>query len=662
MFNYGTVLKLDRHDTPEIIETEFTKMKASGLDTVCIWPATFWWEEKRDGYPFNTGKAILKIAEKTGLKVIMELAGQITALESIPDFMMKPEYLTTEFGGAPSEQKFVYPYLNYYHPEVKKLITERYADAAKAYKNSPALLGYDIFNETMWRSFDEYSTEAFRRFLEEKYGNISALNDAWERTFGDFSEVDYTHWTWMSSQPEIDYKAFQRKSIGVFLREWKSAIKEVDPEHTVFGDNIFSELFCGYETGQDDWELSASVDEPGSSFYPRQETGDFPVWMRRQLLDQFRTAADGKPFWIAEMQVHTQAMFCPHTSVEPKTLRMWTYEAVSAGARGIIHWMWRPFSDGLQTGGRGLTDYKGRATERLKEVEKLSPILKKLDGVMPVSDKVAIVCDTETRDAQNVYTRNYHFADDEFYVHSVNGAYRALLEYGIHADVIRPWQVGNKYKVIIVTAGIRLTKALSDALKKFVNAGGTLITDGRFGFTGEDSKVFTALPGGDMNELVGNDFYDVRPADGGYEIDGEYFLSQFEEMIIKSETSSVIAKYKDGSPAVTEKSQPSGGKVISFSDYLFYGIYNNPRKINYLKKVLETAGVPFVRRSGDVVLRLTENENGKYLFAFNYGDGTATAEAGFTAKSLKNIENGKNVSPENITLESGECAVFSVEE
>ena len=76
-FLYGSVIKLTREDTPETIEKNFLQMKDSGFDTVVVWPAAFWWEEKKEGYPFNTGRTVLEIADKIGLGVIMELAGYL---------------------------------------------------------------------------------------------------------------------------------------------------------------------------------------------------------------------------------------------------------------------------------------------------------------------------------------------------------------------------------------------------------------------------------------------------------------------------------------------------------------------------------------------------------------------------------------------------------
>ena len=99
-FSYGSVLKLTRRDTIADIERHFSLMRDCGMDTVVVWPSSFWWEEKSEDYPFATGKKLLASAEKFGIKVIMELAGQLSVFEYIPDFLMKKEYHPTTPEGS----------------------------------------------------------------------------------------------------------------------------------------------------------------------------------------------------------------------------------------------------------------------------------------------------------------------------------------------------------------------------------------------------------------------------------------------------------------------------------------------------------------------------------------------------------------------------------
>ena len=84
---------------------------------------------------------------------------------------------------------------------MKKLICAHYREAALAYRDFPALIGYDIFNETMFRSFDEYTLGAFREWLRKKYGTIERLDEVWERTYSDWDQISFEKWKWMSIVP-----------------------------------------------------------------------------------------------------------------------------------------------------------------------------------------------------------------------------------------------------------------------------------------------------------------------------------------------------------------------------------------------------------------------------------------------------------------------------
>ena len=127
-FLYGSVLKLTREDDAASISRHFKTMKESGMDTVVIWPAFFWWERQEEGYPFNTGRLVLDLAQEQGIRVVMELAGQLPTMEYLPDFEMKDDYYCLDAEGHPKRKHASFGVLNYFHPEVHRLICGHLAD------------------------------------------------------------------------------------------------------------------------------------------------------------------------------------------------------------------------------------------------------------------------------------------------------------------------------------------------------------------------------------------------------------------------------------------------------------------------------------------------------------------------------------------------------
>lgn len=628
-YPYGSVLKVTREDTAESISKTFAQMRSSGLNTVVIWPPVYYWEEKGENYPFETGRTILRLAREQGMKVIMELAGQLSVFEYIPDFEMKEEYLPVDEFGHREWGQDSFGFLNYFHPEVKEKICGFYRQVALAYRDCPALLGYDVFNETMYRSFDPYTMDAFRCWLKEKYGTIEKLNQVWERTYSDFSQIHYEHHKWMSIMPKADYRAFRKAAVGIFLKDWCDALREVDPDHMLIADNIHSQVSLrgDYLRPQDDYDLKSKVDEIGMSFYPKGVGGVFPPAQRHQIFSGFADAARGEGFFISEMQTHIQALYNPTTAVRPWELKQWCMEAYAHGAKGLIYWMWRPFTKGLQTLGRGLVDYRGCATERLRLATELGAQFQTLGAATPVKGRVGVVYDPLSEDFQYLYTEAYQ-VDQKFYLTEVYGAYKLLFDAGIPCDMIRMEEVRD-YQAVLLPGHIALTRQDADCLRKYIEEGGICITDGRFALVDGESMLFSSLPGGWVNDLCGQTLLD----------------SDYEHLSFPWETGTVAgcygrdlmalsggvsrASYADGYPAVTEK-VTGKGKMLSINGFLSYGYGKTGEEsiLAFLSSLLAEEGIVPLCDHPQVKVRLVHAQDGLYAVAFNYSD--EEQKTGFT--------------------------------
>ncbi len=618
-FLYGTVIKLTREDSLEDITRNFEKMKQSGLDTVVVWPSSFWWEEKKPGYPFNTGREVLTIAEKVGIKVIMELAGQLPMMEYIPDFQMKDEYYCVDENGHKRLERTSFGWLNYFHPEVDALITEHFKKTAEAYKEYSSLVAYDVFNETAFNSYDEYTLECFRDWLKNKYGTIEQLNDIWEHNYTDFSQVGYAPWMWMSIMPAADFGAFRRESVAIFVKRWCDAIRSVDSEHPLIADNIGSMITNGcwaYERPQDDFVLKTAVDEIGMSFYPKGVKGTEAPGSRWQTFDSLYAASKREGFYVSEMQTHIQAIFNPMTAVRPYELKQWCYEAISAGAKGLIYWMWRPFTKGLQTAGRGLVDYKERSTPRLEFAKQLSDAISDMGTLTPVRSKVGIVFDVCCLDFQLFYTKCYGI-DQNIYLASVCGAYNAFLEAGVRADVITPNEI-NDYKVIILSNQIVIGEQFAKDLGEYVKAGGIVICDGRIGLVDENGVLASRLPGGAFNEFMGHDYIDSDYQNLNFTLDGDNYKGFYGKEIASITDGEVVASFEDETPAIIKK-RTAAGEVVTVNTYLWYSYNSNHENASKLAGIIsDKYELSEVTVTSPLKVRVAENEHSRYAFVFNY--------------------------------------------
>lgn len=615
-FLHGAVLKLTREDTRQSILQNFQQMKENGLDTVVIWPAVYWWEEKKPGYPFNTGRLVLELAEQTGLGVIMEVAGQLPMMEYIPDFQMKEEYFCVDEYGKKRVEPNSFGWLNYFHPEVDRLICDNFTQTARAYKDYPALIAYDVFNETAFNSYDEYTMGQFRLWLKEKYGTVEKLNEAWEHSYTDFSQVTYVPWMWMSILPAADMGAFRKEAVGIFLKRWCDAIRAVDPSHPLIADNIGSMVTGGdykYQRPQDDFVLGEVADEIGMSFYPKQVKGCQPPHGRWCTFDGFFAASGRKGYYISEMQTHTQAMFNPTTAVRPWELKQWCYEALASGIKGMIYWMWRAFDKGLQTGGRGLVDYQNRSTPRLEIVRSFGQIQKEMGTLRPVPSRIGIVFDGRCQDFQMCYTKCYG-VDKNIYSQSVCGAYRALYEAGARADIIQLQEMDH-YDVIILTNHLIITEETAHRLKRFVRNGGTVLCDGKIGVVDALARMHDLLPGGPFRDVMGLEYIDSDYETLSF---GNGLSGCYGRELTAVTDGQVLARFDDGYPAVVEKTLGKG-KVVTVNTFLWYGAAVGEGSAKAFAEVLAEKYAK-LRVSAPLKARLVENGKEQYAIVFNYTD------------------------------------------
>ncbi len=641
IFPYGAVLKIQREWTLTEIRKSLRGMRAIGMNHVVVWPAVYWWEDRRGPhYPFQTGRDILRIAESLGIRVTMELEGQITCLEYAPDFLMKDEYFPVDRDGHRLNKGVGYGFLNYNHPEVRMLIHRMFTDTAQQYRGHPALYGYDIYNETKFESFDHHTLQCFREWLEAKYGDIERLNAAWERTYTDWSQIQFCFWMWASVMPTVDFNQFKKANMGLILKDWAAVVKAVDPGIKTIADNVYSTVSMDehYALPQDDWNVAASVDEFGISLYPKNDAVGLPPCRRWHTLAGVHSASKAGRFWISELQSHNVGMFNPFSVVRPHELRWWNWEAVAHGAMGIIYWKWDPFIKGIQTLGRGLVDTHGRRTIRANEARAIRKIMaaheRDFCRYVPERPKVAILYDPLNHDFTKAYTQTHgQKLSDSIYLDSIAGLYDVLWSENVPADFIIPEKIIqgglHPYTALFISNQVTLAAGLAAALKSYVRGGGTVVCDGRFGMVDDLGVVQTELPGGDFNALLGFRFEDIEPDGLTIQLqDGPRETMTFEgfyerqHLRVRDPKVKVLGRFADRRPAVLERVHGKG-RVIFIATCLWYGyrVRPSPGVESFFRQLKDRLHLA-VHSINDnrLKFRVMRGDRGVILLVFNYGD------------------------------------------
>jgi hypothetical protein len=500
-------------------------------------------------------------------------------------------------------------------------VEKQYTEIAQAYKDFPALYGYDVFNEIMYSSYDRYTLEEFRNWLKNKYHSITALNDSWDRAYFNWSQIEFTRWLWASIMPLVDYREFLKDAMTRIVARWRGFIKAVDPKHPVIADDLFSMMT--YDDSplrpQDEWSIAAATDELGLSYYPGNSVPGFIPSKRAQILNGFHSAAgrgdsagrgddansgdDAESgnnagtgrFWVSELQTHFQSIFSPRTVVPLRDLRQWTWECLGGGAKGLIYWKWRPFTKGIQTSGRGLVDYRGRFNDRTREIQSIAKVIQDnavlFNNSVPAAPHAAILYDKLNHSIHRAFLDGYTHLPQNIYIASLEGAYRALWEENIPANFITAEDlVAGKnetkttgkaegktagYNTLVVTAQILMTAELAAALLAFAERGGTVIFDGKLGVVDERAILNPVVPGGGLAEALGFEYRDIDSQGLDFTLSqGDIAASGYYERdyldIPDTAKAEVLGSFSDGNPAVI-RSAWGKGQFYYIPTYLWWG-------------------------------------------------------------------------------------------
>ena len=366
-------------------------------------------------------------------------------------------------------------------------------------------------------------------------------------------------------------------------------------------------------------------------------------FIRWNTFDAFYAASKREGFYISEMQTHIQALFNPTTAVRIFELKQWCIEAIAAGAKGLIYWMWRPFTKGLQTMGRGLVDYKNRSTPRIEFAKELSSLIEETGALTPVKSDVGILFDGTCQDFQVFYTKSYK-VDQNIYLNSLCGAYKAFYDIGVRADIVKLNDIKN-YKVLILSNHIVIGKEAARVLTEYVKNGGIIVCDGKIGIVDELSMLNSTVPGGDLNSCLGQEYIDSDYEELDFVYNGRKFKGYYGRDLNAVTDGRATALFSDGYPAIVEK-EVGKGKIISINTYIWYGHKQDEGDgLALTDELAHELELKTVSVTEPLKVRVSENAENRYAFVFNYTNKTVKGRI-----TGMGFDTGVEVAPQDVVV------------
>lgn len=396
--------------------------------------------------------------------------------------------------------------------EINEKLAERYA-------NHPAVIGWHISNEFGGDCHCEYCQEAFRKWLQQKYGTLNALNHAWWTTFWSHT---ITEWSQIESPAphgetqvhamNLDWKRFVTDQTVDFCRH------EIAPLREVRHDLPVTTNLMGLYEGLNYWKFTEVLDVISWDNYPtwHDQKHDHEQGACISMVhDINRSLKGGKPFMLMESTPSMTNWQAVSKLKKPGMHMLSSLQAVAHGSDTVQYFQWRKSRGSSEKLHGAVVDHVGNEHTRVfQDVADVGDTLERLKEIVGtiVPAEVAIIFDWENRwaikDSQgprNIGTDpnapDWHsgMKHDE----TVKWHYQAFWEQGVAVDMIDMDCDFSKYKLLIAPMLYMVRPGVGERIERFVEAGGTFVATYWSGIVDENDLCFLGGFPGPLRKTLG---------------------------------------------------------------------------------------------------------------------------------------------------------------
>ena len=474
-------------------------MKKAGVNIVTL--PVFGWgtiQKEEDVWNFEWLDEVIALLHENGIKLCLA-----TATAAVPAWIDQkyPDILRVDQDGRKVHHGSRHTFCPH-SPNFSRLSTGLARKMAERYGTHPALLLWHVSNEYGSYCYCEKCSAAFRKWLENRYGSLDALNFRYNMNFWGQS---YTDWSQIEAPIEnaqrnfqgllIDYNRFQSESIMNCCKAESAVLREITPEVPITTNMMGSFKPLDY------FQWAKDLDIVSWDCYPPRGAKKEEMGFSHSLM---RGLKDGAP-WMLMEQTPSQQNWQNYNSLKrPGILRLWSYQAIAHGANAVMYFQWRR-SPGAQEMFHGaVVEHAGRTDARVfKEVAALGHELKKLDQDLlstRVKADVAILFDWE-----NWWSVEFSSGPsiDLKYVQACRAAYTAFTSQNFGVDVVSPEADFSGYKVVVAPVLKMIKPGEAEKLKAYVSNGGTFLATYFSGITDETDRSFPNGYPGPLADLLG---------------------------------------------------------------------------------------------------------------------------------------------------------------
>lgn len=379
---------------------------------------------------------------------------------------------------------------------------------AERYKDHPAVLIWHVSNEYGGYCYCDNCAEAFRAWLEQRYGTLDAVNKAWNtrfwgHTFYDWEDIvvpNALSEEWSGNRTNfqgisLDYRRFQSDSLLDCYKLERDELKRITPDIPVTTN------LMGFYPELDYFKWAKEMDVVSWDNYPSLDTPYSYTAMAHALM---RGLKGGQPFMLMEQTPSVQNWQPYNSAKRPGVMRVWSYQAVAHGADTVMFFQLRRSIGACEKYHGAVIEHVGHEHTRVfRECAELGKELQQLgDRILDArSDaKVAIIYDWENRWGIDLSSGPTVALN---YVNEVHKYYDALHQLHIQTDMVSVEEDFRKYDVVIAPVMYMVKPGFAERVEAFVSQGGTFVTTFFSGIVNEQDLVTLGGYPGELRKVMG---------------------------------------------------------------------------------------------------------------------------------------------------------------
>lgn len=645
------------------LDTDVALMQKAGISVVRVGESTWSTWEPRDGeFKFDWMQRVLDRLHAAGIKVILG-----TPTYSIPTWLATehPEIMVTHATSPP-------PLGNPYEPAYPSLATPGYYGPRQNYdflnpyfrqhaervireiighfKNHPAVIGYQIDNETFPNGISTpYTKAAFLERLKQKFKTPEAMNKAWGLVYWG-QLVD--KWEDLPGREgilnpgyKLEWDNFQADIVTEYLG-WQSKIVNEYKRSDQFITHDFS---GGVHTSTNQWAIASSLDIVAENPYfgTQKSLNGRAIWLSGDLGRSLKNSN----YLVTETNAQaigwdSRTQYPPY----PGQLRLAVYTHLAAGANMVEYWHWHSLHYGQETYWKGVLSHDLQPNRTYAEVTQVAGELKKIGPQLvnlQKDNKVAIVVSTDSANALSYMP----VGDSVNYMTVLYQMYNALYDLNVEPDFVQVTDRNlSRYRVLLVPPLYSASDGELQQLSDYVKRGGQVVMSFKSGFTNEYSTVRDVMAPGPLRAAAGfhyQEFSNLAEPEqltpDVYKVGQQNKGSVWQEFLL-TDTAEVVSSFDDvywHFPAITRNKFGTGSLVYEAT----YVTDTLQREI--IRDVIKQAGLTGPDQNLPEAVRIRHGRNSKgklvhyYLnfsgqdqtVPYGYGAGTDLLTAGAVAKS-----------------------------